>query len=67
MKKIVGGTYKYIKKENVGKHTALNKGLEIAQGEFFVILDSDDWFADTALQKMHDICLSIENDDAFCG
>lgn len=33
---------KYVKKENGGKHLAHNVGAELAQGELFLCLDSDD-------------------------
>ncbi|KAE8177940.1 glycosyltransferase family 2 protein [Photobacterium carnosum] len=34
---------KYIKKENGGKHTALNVGFTHASGEYVMIIDSDDY------------------------
>ncbi|WP_197053552.1 glycosyltransferase family A protein [Sphingobacterium sp. T2] len=33
---------RYYKQENGGKHRAINKGLDVAQGELFFIVDSDD-------------------------
>ena len=33
----------YVLKENGGKHTAINKGVELAQYEWFFIVDSDDY------------------------
>lgn len=59
--------FQYIPKENGGKHTALNVGIHNAQGKFFVILDSDDWLCDGALDRMHQLCKKIENDNSFCG
>lgn len=59
--------FRYYYKPNGGKHTALNVGIDKAKGKFFVILDSDDWLADEALENMYRLCLRIENDDAFCG
>lgn len=57
----------YIYKENGGKHTALNRGITVANGTFFLILDSDDWLADDALFNMHKLCLKIEENNEFCG
>lgn len=59
--------YRYFYKENGGKHTALNIGLENAKGKFFIIFDSDDWFVDDGLALMHKYCAQIENDDSFSG
>jgi glycosyltransferase involved in cell wall biosynthesis len=41
---------KYIKKGNGGKHTAINLGVQEAKGEMFIIVDSDDWLADNAVE-----------------
>jgi len=41
---------RYIKKENGGKHTAINRGVKEAKGELFLILDSDDTLPDSSLE-----------------
>jgi glycosyltransferase involved in cell wall biosynthesis len=33
---------RYIRKENGGKHTAMNKGISSAKGQWFLVFDSDD-------------------------
>lgn len=58
---------KYIYKENGGKHTALNVGIENAQGLFFIILDSDDWLVENALEIFHAMCEKIVDDDKYSG
>ena len=58
---------RYIWKENGGKHSALNVGIHNAQGKFFIILDSDDWFTDNALERMYELCRIIEDDESFSG
>lgn len=39
-------------KENGGHGSTINKGLELATGEFFYVVDSDDWLDVKALQKL---------------
>lgn len=40
----------YCKQENAGKHIAINKGVELAKGEYFYIVDSDDYLPLNAIQ-----------------
>lgn len=42
---------RYTWQPNSGKHVAINRGVEKAQGYFFAILDSDDWFVPQALER----------------
>jgi len=42
----------YIWQPNSGKHVAINRGVELAKGELFVVLDSDDWLVPTALERL---------------
>ena len=42
----------YCKQQNGGKHRAVNKGLSLAQGEIFFVVDSDDYLTDDALEKI---------------
>lgn len=43
---------RYYKKENGGKHTAHNRALELADGEWFLCVDSDDLLASDAVAKL---------------
>lgn len=58
---------KYIKKPNGGKHTALNTSLDHAQGELWIILDSDDEFVETALGEMNNIWEEYKDNPMICG
>lgn len=43
---------RYVGKENGGKHTAYNLGLELAEGRYFFCVDSDDLLALGAVQSI---------------
>lgn len=57
----------YYKQENHGKHSAINKGVELAKGDAFLIVDSDDMLYPTAVEMIHKIISSIEGMENFCG
>lgn len=43
---------RYYKQENGGKCRAINRGLDLAKGELFFIMDSDDYLTDNALERI---------------
>lgn len=45
-------TIRYIYQPNGGKHRAVNHGLKQAYGEYFMVMDSDDYLTDEALEKI---------------
>lgn len=59
----------YIRVENGGKHRAINIGVSLASGELFLTVDSDDYLADDALEKIDRIEKTIQADErgCFCG
>jgi glycosyltransferase involved in cell wall biosynthesis len=59
----------YLRKENAGKHVAVNRGVEIARGEFTTIIDSDDWFVPHALETLlHSWgTIPLDKQDGFSG
>ncbi len=52
---------KYIKTKNGGKHRAINKALDLAKGKLFLILDSDDYLTNDAIEKIIKAEKTIEN------
>lgn len=54
---------------NSGQHVAINRGIEKAQGYFFAILDSDDWYVPRALERFlyHWECIPDEKKSSFSG
>ena len=57
----------YLKIENGGKHRAINKGVILAQGKYFFIVDSDDYLHNNALERIYFYTKQIEDDKTFAG
>ena len=57
----------YYYKENGGKHTAINLGVQKAKGDLFVIVDSDDVLVNNALELLHEQWVAIKDDQAIGG
>lgn len=53
---------RYLRQKNIGKHAAFNRGVQEAQGELFLVLDSDDRCTPGALEtfKYHWDCIPGE-------
>ena len=60
-------TIRYYRTENGGKHRAVNKGLDLAQGEILMVMDSDDILTDDAAEKINEWFLSISPHKAIKG
>jgi glycosyltransferase involved in cell wall biosynthesis len=58
---------KYYKQENSGKHRAINKGVKLAKGELFFIVDSDDYIVNDALRVIYNEYKNISEDNSFAG
>lgn len=58
---------RYFKVPNGGKCRATNKGVQLAQGEIFFTIDSDDYLTDDACEKINNWMESIRGTDDFCG
>jgi glycosyltransferase involved in cell wall biosynthesis len=43
---------RYFWQENSGRHIALNRGVREALGEYCAVIDSDDWYVSSALERM---------------
>ena len=43
---------RYYKQKNGGKCRAINRALDLAQGELFFTVDSDDYLTDDAIKKI---------------
>lgn len=57
---------RYDNKENGGLHTGYNRGIELADTELFVCIDSDDWMPPDAIEKIELIWSKVSN-KAYVG
>jgi len=57
----------YHKQQNSGKHIAINKGAEMANGKLFFIVDSDDYLTKNATEIIAGKYQLIENNDEYAG
>ena len=60
-------TVRYFKKENGGKHRAVNMGLDLAQGDYFFVVDSDDTLTIDAVEKLNVWMDEIKNNKKIMG
>lgn len=51
---------RYYYGENSGKHVAINRGVDLANGDLFFIVDSDDYLTDNSLELVKDAWDSID-------
>ena len=57
----------YFRQLNGGKHRAINKGVQLAKGELFFVVDSDDWLKPNAVEEVLRYYLPIKDNIAFAG
>lgn len=57
----------YVKKENGGKHRALNVGIAHAKYNYIFIVDSDDYLVNDALNLIQKQLLEIKGNENFAG
>lgn len=57
----------YVEQENQGKHIAINTGIKAANGNYFVVVDSDDFLLENALYTMKELISEIDSKPEFAG
>lgn len=57
----------YFYKKNGGKHTAINKGIDKANGKYFLMLDSDDYLPNFALKTLRKHIKEIDLHSKIAG
>ncbi|MGL5693057.1 MAG: glycosyltransferase family 2 protein, partial [Peptostreptococcaceae bacterium] len=58
---------RYYYGKNSGKHVAINRGSDLARGELFFIVDSDDYLTDNSLELVKEAWESIDEKEKFVG
>lgn len=58
---------RYFQQPNGGKHIAMNKGVTLAKGELFFIVDSDDYLTDDAVEKILNKYKEIADETRVAG
>lgn len=58
---------KYYFQENCGKHIAINYGVKVAEGILFLILDSDDYLRDDAIEQIINYASEISQEKHYGG
>lgn len=58
---------RYIKQSNGGKYRAYNNGLQLAKGEFFFCVDSDDWLPINAIELILSYAERLRSDETLAG
>lgn len=67
IKKTAPFSIRYLKTTNGGKHRAINKGVKIAKGFLFFIVDSDDFLTNDAIDKLFCWEKTIKYKDNYAG
>lgn len=58
---------RYRRQKNSGKHVAINRGAQLAKGEWFFIVDSDDWLPSDSIEVNSRYIEQIADDPDFAG
>lgn len=56
----------FVSEPDGGLYEGMNKGLELAQGSFIIILNSDDWYIPSCIQTLVDAALA-DNRELVCA
>lgn len=57
----------YLKQKNQGKHIAINRGMNNANGDYFMVVDSDDYLLPKAIEVFDKLILKIVDKSDFAA
>lgn len=60
------GRIRFLRQENAGVSAAINRGMELATGEYISFMGNDDWLEPTAYETMLAALLAADGDVAVC-
>lgn len=55
-------TYKVITKENAGHGSTINKGIQVAKGKYFKVIDGDDWVNQEVFEEFVQYLKNVDSD-----
>jgi len=58
---------RYIRQANAGKHIAINRGAQLAKGDLFFVVDSDDYLPPTCVATIIDLWEPLSDKPDFAG
>lgn len=58
---------KVIHQKNAGLSAARNSGIDVAQGEYIVFVDSDDWVHESYVSHLYELLQENDSDIAICS
>lgn len=58
---------KYLRQKNAGKHTAVNSAFKTIDTAYFMVIDSDDFLRETAMEKCLQLINEINNNEKIVG
>ena len=58
---------RYYYQSNGGKHRAVNRGVNLASGDYFMIVDSDDFLTRDAIERVYQWIKLIDEDERIAG
>ncbi|MEG1857644.1 MAG: glycosyltransferase family A protein [Pseudoflavonifractor sp.] len=62
-----GFPIRYVRQENGGKHRAINRAVPLAHGDWFYIVDSDDYLPENAVALINRWTATITDPEGFAG